>query len=77
MFHSETYDVLISIYCVRVSDPLSDDDQYLTKLVSENICLLMVCVYDKQADSEIHEDQLLNFLANRLDESFSQPCEQR
>jgi|GEM_PF-6680051 len=43
MFHSETYDVLISIYCVRVSDPLSDD-QYLTKLVSENICLLMVCL---------------------------------
>jgi len=27
----------------------------------------------KQADGEIHEDQLLNFLVNRLDEEVSVP----
>jgi len=30
-----------------------------------------VCLKTKQADGEIHEDQLLNFLVNRLDEEVS------
>jgi len=28
-------------------------------------------MFSKQADGEIHEDQLLNFLVNRLDEEVS------
>jgi len=50
------------------------DDDILNDLAAEianNECVLFAGAGSKQADGEIHEDQLLNFLVNRLDEEVS------
>jgi hypothetical protein len=41
-------------------------NQYLTKPVSGNVCLLENVPNTQQADDEIHEDQLLNFSSTVL-----------